>query len=64
MWNDFERDREALSNQYEDIKYIIIKTNEDFIKFTEEIKNMKLTDLQAYELVSKIIVWDNAKGDF
>ena len=22
MWNDFERDREALSNQYEDIRYI------------------------------------------
>lgn len=54
----------SLKFEYEDIKYIIIKTNEDFIKFTEEIKNIKLTDLQAYELVSKIIVWDNAKGDF
>ena len=54
----------SLNFKYSDIKYIIVKSTEDFIKLTNEISNMQLNKATEYELISKIIVWDSSRGDF
>ncbi|WAJ22085.1 abortive infection system antitoxin AbiGi family protein [Lacrimispora xylanolytica] len=48
----------------EDIKYIIIQTNEDFVKLIELIETKLMNSEKKSRLISKILVWENAKGDF
>lgn len=54
----------SLGFDYSDIKYIIVKTKEDFEKLTSEIVSLKLEEMIEHQLISKIIVWDISRGDF
>lgn len=54
----------SLKFTYSDLKYIIVKTKEDFAKLTTSIGLLKLEPIKERELISKIIVWDNSRGDF
>lgn len=54
----------SLNFNYTDLKYIIIKTADDFVKLVSVISNLKIDENQKNELISKIIIWDKSKGDF
>ena len=54
----------ALQFKYEDLKYIIIKDNEDYTILLKEINNFNISYDEKCYLISKIIVWENSKGDF
>lgn len=54
----------SLPFEYSDIKYIIVKNSSDFAKLTAAITELGLDDIAEHELISKIIVWENSKGDF
>lgn len=54
----------SLEFEYADIKYIIVKSTEDLDILVKEIETMNLDKREAYKLISKIIVWDDSKGDF
>ena len=54
----------SLKFNYTDIKYIIVRTNEDFEKFKDYIITLKIPEDDIYQLISKIIIWDDSKGDF
>lgn len=54
----------ALNFEYSDIKYIIVKTTSDFESLTKEIVSLNLNEIIEHQLISKIIVWDNSRGDF
>lgn len=54
----------SLRFSYSDIKYIIVKDNSDFSKLTEAIIALGLEEAVRHELISKILVWDNSRGDF
>lgn len=54
----------SLKFDYSDLKYVIVKTVEDFERLTEEIMSWKLEKSVEYMLISKILVWDQSKGDF
>lgn len=54
----------GLNFEYSDIKYIIVKTNSDFDSLTKGITMLELDEINKYQLISKIIVWDHSKGDF
>lgn len=49
---------------FDDVKYIIVKTMEDFTKLHESISSWNLGQSEEHSLISKILVWDNSKGDF
>ena len=57
-------DEISLKYEYKDIKYIIVKTKTDLKTLADEIVSRKLTDEITYQLISKIIVWDDSKEDF
>lgn len=52
----------SLQFDYDDLKYIIVKTRADFEKIVQEIAD--LDDMVQHELISKIIVWDVSWRDF
>lgn len=54
----------SLSFEYSDLKYIIVKTMDDFRKLMRQLEAWGLDQTNEYELISKVIVWDNSKGDF
>lgn len=54
----------ALKFEYADIKYIIVKTREDFSALISTIDELNLDKPEKYELISKALTWDTAKGDF
>lgn len=54
----------SLHFDYEDLKYIIIKSEEDFKQILNNINDMKMNDYEKSILISKIIVWDLSGGDF
>ena len=54
----------SLNFDYADLKYIIVKTLSDFEILTEVIMTLGLDKLEEYQLISKVIIWDNSKGDF
>ena len=54
----------ALKFKYSDVKYIIVKTKEDFSNLISAIEELPLDKLEKYELISKVLTWDTAKGDF
>lgn len=49
---------------YDDIKYIIIKEDDDFDLLMAEINKLGLPSEIANRLISKIIIWDKSKEDF
>ena len=46
------------------MKYIIVKTKDDFSNLISVIEELNLNNLEKYRLISKILTWDTAKGDF
>ena len=54
----------SLNFDYSDLKYIIIKTTDDFIKLVSVINDLKINVNTRNELISKIIIWDKSKEDF
>lgn len=54
----------SLRFEYSDLKYIIVKANSDLEILTNEISSLNLEENAEHQLISKIIVWDNSKGDF
>lgn len=54
----------SLRFEYTDIKYIIVKDRSDFAKLTKAVTELGLDTDSERELISKVIVWDNSKGDF
>lgn len=52
----------SLQFDYDDLKYIIVKTRNDFEKLVQEISDFD--DAIQHELISKIIVWDISGRDF
>lgn len=54
----------SLSFDYSDLKYIIVKTIDDFQELAAAIVDLKLDKLKEQQLFSKIIIWDVSKGDF
>lgn len=54
----------SLSFRYSDIKYIIVKTTDDLNKFRGRISELGKNEEEIYQLISKVLVWDNSKGDF
>lgn len=54
----------SLVFDYNDIKYIIIKSNEEFDTISKAISDMKMDCVTRNLLLSKIIIWENSRGDF
>lgn len=54
----------SLKYEYTDIKYIIVKTRDDLNLFANEIVSWGLDNDIKYQLISKIIVWDDSQEDF
>lgn len=54
----------SLRFRYDDLKYIIVKSNADFETLIYEMSKWELDSVVEKRLLSKIIVWDESKGDF
>ena len=54
----------SLQFEYDDVKYIIVKTQEDFNILIQEIESLGIDTLEKNKLISKIIVWDESGRDF
>ena len=53
-----------LKFDFDDIKYIILQTNQDFEKICVFIDRVVADESIRRKLISKIIIWDEAKEDF
>ena len=49
---------------YSDIKYIIVKNENDFKRLLEVIINKNLDQLTTYKLILKIRIWDEERWDY
>ena len=47
-----------------DLKYIIVKEKEDLRTLIQFCNEKKMDDEVIHQLVSKVIVWEDSKGDF
>lgn len=54
----------ALKYDYTDLKYIIIKTTDDFVKLVSVIDRLRIDVNTRNEFISKIIIWDKSREDF
>ncbi len=54
----------SLTFDYTDIKYIIVETMDDLNRITSVILKFDTTEEIKHSLISKILVWENSKGDF
>lgn len=54
----------ALSFEYSDIKYIIVKSIPDFNELVSKIKQLEVADEEKDYIISKIVVWDESRGGF
>lgn len=65
-WNKamLARERCWLKFESEDIKYIIVKSRVDFQQLVEVLGKKSLSSIDMMSIISKVIVWDDAKGDF
>lgn len=53
-----------LQFDYNDLKHIIIKNDNDFNSLVLEIKKLSISQELKDKLISKIIIWDTCKEDF
>lgn len=49
---------------FDDIKYIILQTNKDFEEICEVFDRIIDDEVTKRKLISRIIIWDNAREDF
>lgn len=54
----------SLVFDYSDIKHIVIKNLEDYEKLITSIDKWDLDKVEQYTILSRIVVWDELKGDF
>lgn len=54
----------SLQFEYEDIKYLIVETNEDFVMLTSTINKLDIKENLKLKLISSIIIWSESEGDF
>lgn len=54
----------SLNFDYSDLKYVILKTRRDFNNLLGEMSAMDLSEKEKLEIVSKVIIWEESKGDF
>lgn len=54
----------SLTFEYSDIKYIIVNTVSDFREISDVISKFDIEPSEKFDLISKVIVWENSKGDF
>lgn len=54
----------SLQFKCEDIKYIIVKNKADFNKLVDILDFKKYNDTEKCNLISKIIIWEDSRGDF
>lgn len=54
----------SLSFEYKDIKYIVVDKEEDFDKLIECVKGLPVEERIKYQLISKIIIWEESRRDF
>lgn len=59
-----EKNNVWLKFDFDDIKYIILQNNQDFEKLNEHLDGCIANELIRRKLISKIIIWDEAKEDF
>lgn len=63
--NSIELDPDLhLKFDYNDLKYVIIKNDDDFGRLIDVVRQLKLSSNTENRLISKIVVWDICKGDF
>ena len=53
-----------LKFDYNDLKYVIIKNDDDFDRLIDVVRQLNLSSNIENRLISKIVVWDTCKGDF
>lgn len=53
-----------LKFKLEDVKYIIVQTDEEFARLNEVIETKSINREEKSRLISKVLVWGNVKGDF
>ena len=58
------REEASLSFENKDIKYIILEDISDYNAFLEFIENLDIENEYKKLLISKLLVWSEAKGDF
>jgi len=69
-YNDMLSNEESvtLNFEYADLKYVVIKDINDFRKLidiiTEWESNRLISNKELYDLLPKIIIWEEIKGDF
>lgn len=54
----------ALSFDYDNLKYIIVKFRSDRDTLIKKIEGLNLETNEMYNLISKIMVWESFNGDF
>lgn len=54
----------ALNFEYGEVKHVIVRSRDDFHALTDVISALQINSSIKYDLISKVIVWDEAKGDF
>lgn len=60
----FENPEISLKFDYEDLKYIIINTKDDFGRLSNFINSLNIDIKEKGNLFSKIIIWELSGGDF
>lgn len=58
----------GLTFKYDDLKYVIVKNTNDYLRLLQEIKNWqingKIGNDDGFQLLPKMLIWDDIKGDF
>lgn len=54
----------SLQFEYSDLKYIILAERKDIYELVQMMKKAQLSQQTQIELLSKVLIWNEAKGDF
>lgn len=54
----------SLNFEYKDIKYIVVDKSEDFDKLIASVMELQVENRVKYQLISKIIIWEESWRDF
>lgn len=57
-------ENQGLKFDYKDIKYIIINSEDEFLELVSKLKGIDLKENEMNLLISKILIWEQSKGDF
>lgn len=58
------KEETSLQFEYQEIKHIIIKNLEDYKSLVLALDNWEIDDDSLHTVLSRVIVWDELKGDF